>query len=442
VPSLIGLLLLAGPMAFGQGRQFWVLDNAGALRLTTPGDITVGSIPLQGAPKAVRGTPSGYAVVSDAGGSWVHLVSGTSVMAVELPGGVEDAIPDGDGGAWVLVRRGQSSGLYRVSGAGAVDPLGSYSGIATRVLGVRSGRLVFCLRQGGLSSLCLVGENGALLDQRPLMGAPVDLVLDNRGTVLVPGSASGWLRSFHVVGGRLVPSAVWPVAVPLTGVACFSGSDDLLVAEGWPPELRLIKRGAGFLPPILGVGTVGAMEGLPRGGVLVHDPSGGVAWLVERDGLVSWTGAWSASWTWPDGAGMQHARARPEEDPDGDGFSNAAEIEAGTDPGSPHSAPLALWREGSVFHLRTVLEPMFYVLVASDDVIPGSQPLLCAPTPLMTAATQPGVLFDLPWGGSAVGSVQVSVLPGLQGDPWVACAAYSADLRRFLVRGARRISQW
>jgi len=274
------------------------------------------------------------------------------------------------------------------------------------------------------------------------MGAPVDLVLDNSGRVLVPGSAPGWLTSFDVVGGRLIQSGVWPVAVPLTGVACFAGSDDLLVAEAWPPQLRIIRRGGGFLPPILSVGTVGAMESLPSGGVLVHDPSGGAAWQVEANGVASWTGSWSASWTWPDGAGLQHARARPEEDPDGDGFTNKTEIAVGTDPGSSHSAPLALWREGDVFHLSTVMEPMFYVLLASDDVIPGSQPLLCAPTPLMSASMLPGVLFDLPWGGSPVGAVQVSVLPALQGDPWVACAAFSADLQRSLVRGARRVSQW
>ena len=186
-----------------------------------------------------------------------------------------------------------------------------------------------------------------------------------------------------------------------------------------------------------------AVEGLPSGDVLVHQWETETAWRVDRHGFATWQGPWATTSGRPDGAGMQFARATPDADPDGDGFTNDEEINCGSDPGDARSAPFAVWRSGSVLHLAAA-DPaaVSYVVVASTDVVAGTSPLLCAATPLLHASLTPGVCFTAPYGALVGGRADLLLLPGLPADPWIAAAVYRSGWTPLHTLWARPRSQW
>ncbi len=442
VGAIAAAIITWGGTAAAQGRQFWVLDaSSPALLMTAPGDLTVGAISLQGNPRAVRGTAGGDAVVADAGGPILHLVSGGGLTAVLVPAGIVDAAPDGQGGAWVGVRLGQNSELLHIDAQGQTVTVATFVGTVTRVLPVRGGRVVVSVHLTTSAAIVLFDGNGGWIDAELLPDDPSGLVLDNHGRLLVSGSVPGVLAVLVADGGGIRLAWTLNTAVPLIGVAPFGGSDALLIADGWPPVLRVAAPDGTFGAPFP-VAEVGALECLPDGGVLAHEPTLQRAWRFSASHGATWMGAWPATWAGADGPGLQDARARPDDDADGDGFTNGEEIAVGTDPGFALSAPLAFWRSGEALHLDSIGWPTYYAVVASEGVIAGSSPLACAPGPLLYVSLTAGQVFDLPWGTMPTGYKEITVLSGLAGDPWVACAVFGPSFEILHARGARRLSQW
>jgi len=438
------MLILGGLTAVAQERTFWVLDQgAGELSHEAPGQPGSSGIVLPGALRQVRATPAGLGVVTAAGGPTIHLLGTDNVLAATVMGAVQDAAPDGLGGAWVLSRAGPISLLSHVSRFGVETVRSTIAGAAVIVQPVRDGCLLVASRVQSISWLTLFDPTGTLvLDTTAVPRVPSALVLTNDGRVALPGVAVDVIPLIVTTLGTISVEQLVPANRPVVGVAPLGGTDLLVVVDGVPPALRYVDLDGGTVWSFAVPGP-SAVEGLPSGDVLVHQWETETAWRVDRHGFATWQGPWATTSGRPDGAGMQFARATPDADPDGDGFTNDEEINCGSDPGDARSAPFAVWRSGSVLHLAAA-DPaaVSYVVVASTDVVAGTSPLLCAATPLLHASLTPGVCFTAPYGALVGGRADLLLLPGLPADPWIAAAVYRSGWTPLHTLSARPRSQW
>lgn len=438
----VGLVPVDGVEA--QSRAFWVLDRRSShLFHGAPGLAASQGVVLPGYPRHVRATPTGQGVVCDPIGGAVTVMSSAAATTIPMSGGVTDAAPDGASGAWVASRLGPTSEISHVDQSGSVTLRSTVAGVATSISMVRDGLVMVVTRVQSVSWVTLLDGTGTVvLDAMVLPQHPSSVVLLNDARVMLPGAVTGAIPVIDTTTRTIVVDGFIPVMDPVLTAAPICGTQDVVVIDGAPPSVRRIDLSGAPAWSVV-VPSASALESLPTGDVLVHQAGIDRAWVLDRFGFASWSGPWPASYGTPDGPGMQFARATPEADPDADGFDNATEVALGSDPGDSRSAPLAAWREASQLRLAARDGRVTaYLVVASDQVVAGSDPVICAPGPLLYSSLVAGVCFDAPFGVLAGGGAAVTMLSGLPADPWIAVAGFDPGLSLLHSLDARRLSEW
>ena len=436
------VLLVLAPVV-GQMREFWVVDQAArALALRAPGRPTTSIVELPEWPRQVRADLQGHAVVTSAIRPVLLLVDPTgNLRAVSFDQSVLDAVPDGLGGAWATTRSGGTSTLWRVGNLTEPEPMLELAGVAIRVRHVGGAALALVVADlTGSSPRCVLvsAETGLILDEMFLPAVPTDLVLDNRGRIVFPGLGGRQLPVFSVADGYFWLAEVMILPTPCIAAFPFGGDDRLLLVDRSTLDLRIQPPGSTPFPTF-NVGEASTLEALPDGSVLAHSPEAAMGYAIRPDQGVVWQGEWPTSWAPADGAGMGWARSHPREDPDGDTFTNGEEALAGTDSGDPFSAPLALFRAGQTVRLRTPHPSvLLYLVLASDRIVPESDPALLAPSPLLARSLVPGVVFDGPFGFIQGGEVTVGTLAVLPPSVFVGATLFDPITFDVVVTAAAR----